>query len=349
MPTIDTKKPVLLTGGGGYIASWIAKQLLEDGRHVRATVRNPQDRSKNAHLMALAEGTPGKLELYAADLTVEGSFQTAMDGCELVLHTASPFFIDGIKDPQKQLVEPALQGTRNVLNSVNAVASVKRVVLTSSVAAIMGDAIEARQKADQTFTEQDWNTSSSLSNNPYPYSKVLAERAAWEMAEAQSRWDLVVINPAFVLGPSLSGRSDSTSDNFMRSMVGGQYRTGAPDLYFGIVDVRDVARAHILAGMTSEAKGRHILCADTLSFAQIADAVRSEFPSTPLPNRKAPKFLLYFIGPFFGLSWSYINNNIGHSYRLDNSYSKSNLGIRYRPVSETLCDHAREILNSSGA
>src|SRR5204863_2546437 len=137
----------------------------------------------------LAEAHPGRLTLHRAELLEPGSFAEGMAGCELVIHTASPFLIGKVRNPQKQLVTPALEGTRTVLASVNETPSVKRVVLTSSVVAICGDNIDMRGK-DQ-LTEEDWNTTSTLDHQPYPYSKTVAEREAWDICGAQDRWDLV--------------------------------------------------------------------------------------------------------------------------------------------------------------
>ena len=129
---IDKTTPILVTGGTGYLASWIIKQLLDEGLNVRATVRNKSNTEKNKHLMKLGDEGKGTLELYEADLLKEGSFDQAMSKCEVVFHTASPFQMFGIKDPQKELIDPALKGTKNILASENKTQSVKRVVLTSS-------------------------------------------------------------------------------------------------------------------------------------------------------------------------------------------------------------------------
>ncbi len=164
---IDKIAPILVTGGTGYLASWIIKQLLDKGLNVRATVRNKSNTEKNKHLMKLGENGKGYLELYEADLLQEGSFDQAMTNCEVVFHPASPFQIFGIKDPQKELVDPALKGTKNILASVNKTQTVKRVILTSSVASISQDAIETVNKK---LNEETWNTTSSLKNNPYSFS-----------------------------------------------------------------------------------------------------------------------------------------------------------------------------------
>ncbi|MDP4588773.1 MAG: NAD-dependent epimerase/dehydratase family protein, partial [Flavobacteriales bacterium] len=134
MTTIDKTKPVLVTGATGYVAGWLIKELLENGITVHAAVRNPSDEKKVAHLKALSAQTGTPIKFYKADLLQEGSYAEAMEGCELVYHTASPF-TSNYKDAQKELIDPAVKGTENVLNQANKVNSVKRVVLTSSCAA----------------------------------------------------------------------------------------------------------------------------------------------------------------------------------------------------------------------
>ena len=141
--TEKTFSPVLVTGATGYIASWIVKKLLERGFTVHGTVRNLNDLQKIEHLLQLRAEYPGRLMLFEADLMKEESFDEAMEGCEIVIHTASPFFVQHIKDPDKQLIQPAQLGTRNVLLTANQHPTVKKVVLTSSVAAIYGDAADA--------------------------------------------------------------------------------------------------------------------------------------------------------------------------------------------------------------
>ena len=144
MTEINLSRPILVTGGSGYIASWIIKFLLENGQDVKATVRDKSNEEKVGHLVKMGEKYSGKLELFEADLLQSGSFEDAMMGSELVVHNASPFKLWGIKDPQKELITPALEGTRNVLYTANKTQSVKRIVLTSSVVAVFGDAIDIR-------------------------------------------------------------------------------------------------------------------------------------------------------------------------------------------------------------
>ena len=341
---IDKTAPILVTGGTGYLASWIIKQLLDQGLNVRATVRNKSNREKNKHLMKLGENSKGSLELYEADLLQEGSFDQAMSNCEVVFHTASPFQIFGIKDPQKELVDPALKGTKNILASVNKTQTVKRVILTSSTASISQD---AKETVNKNLTEETWNTISSLKNNPYAFSKKLAEETAWQIAKSQNRWDLIVINPGFILGPSLSGRIDSFSIDFMLSMLNGKNKLGVPALAFPLVDVRDVAKAQILGAFTQNASGRHIVVSGKSPFyLEIAEIIKNKYGDRyPVPTKNVPNFILYIVAPFLKLKWSFLKNNLGIRSKLDNSYSKKDLGMSYKPIEETIIDHAQQIIN----
>ncbi|MCP4441124.1 MAG: aldehyde reductase [Aureispira sp.] len=344
MKEITPKASVLVTGASGYIASWIVKYLLEGGYTVHATVRNKSKTVKIDHLLKMQANYPNQLKFFEADLLKKGTFEAAMQGCELVIHTASPFKTK-VKDAQKELIQPALDGTINVLDTVNKTSSVKRVVLTSSVVAIYGDAVDMENTAKGTFTEEHWNSTSNANHQPYPYSKTVAERKAWEMTDNQKNWDLVVINPGFVLGPSLSNRKDSTSTDFMCSMLGGDFKTGTPALVFGVVDVRDVAKAHVLAGTIPTAKGRHILSASSYSMLELADFLRKNYGDRKLPKKELPKFLIYMAGPLTaGLSWKYINKNVGYPLLFDNSYSIKDLGIQYREIETTLNDQAAQLI-----
>ncbi len=345
MNTIDRTKPVLVTGGTGYLASWIVKQLLDQGIEVRTTVRNLAQKDKYAHLTALAVKSKGILQFFEADLMKKGSFSDAMDGCELVIHTASPFIISGIKNAQKELVEPALEGTRNVLESVNATESVKRVVLTSSVAAIYGDAIDIQKTEKGIFTEENWNLTSSADHQPYPYSKTVAEKLAWSISEKQSRWDLLVINPGFIIGPSLSKRTDSTSIELMIQLATGKFKTGVPSGDMIFVDVRDVAKAHILAGFTPNASGRHICTSAEKSFLDLANVIRAEYPEFPLPKKFVPKWLFSLIAPMVGFTRKYVKLNVGYDLRTDNSYIKKDLGMEFLPFEQTVSDHFKQLLD----
>ena len=344
MTEIDPTKPVLVTGATGYVASWLVRYLLEDGYVVRGTVRDPDKTSGLEHLHALAAEHGGRLTLHRADLLDEGSFADPMQGCELVIHTASPFLLGKVRDPEKQLVKPALEGTRNVLDSVNATESVKRVVLTSSVVSIQGDNVDMKGRGP--FTEDDWNTTSSVDHQPYPYSKTVAEKAAWEMCEAQTRWDLVTINPGLVLGPALTTASKSGSMATMKAFINGSLAGGAPDLEFGLVDVRDVARAHIAAGFTPAARGRYIASASSYTMLQIGRTLRRRFGhSYPFPLTKIPKPVFRLVAPIAGYSREFVDKNVGHPLEFDNTRSREELGLTYRDPADTVAEQFQQMID----
>ncbi len=346
MREVDRSKPILVTGGSGYLASWIVKILLDEGLHVRATVRNPEKTESIAHLEKLAVTSRGKLELHPADLLTPGSFDTPMRDCELVIHTASPFFLTRIRNAEEELIRPAKEGTRNVLEAARMNPSVKRIVLTSSVYAVYGDNADLALTENDRFTENEWNLTSNARHQPYAYAKTLAEIEAWIATQTQDRWDLVVINPGWMLGPSLSLRTDSTSIKEMIAFGRGDYKSGAPKLWMGVVDVRDVAAAHIEAGFTPEASGRHILVSEELTFYEIAAILRRNFGDRyPFPRREAPKFLFWLVAPLYGHTRRFVRRNVGIPIKFDNAYSISDLKVTYTPVEETIKAHFQQILD----
>ncbi len=339
------KQTVLITGAAGYICSWIVKTFLDEGFSVRATVRDLKDFAKISHLNELKKKSNGHLKLVEADLMHEGSFDEPAKGCEILVHTASPFIVQNIKDNQKQLVIPAVEGTKNVLSAANKSDSLRRVVLTSSVAAIHGDNCESGSGQNGTFNESDWNTSSSGDYNPYQYSKTMAEKMAWKMAE-NANWDLVVLNPGFILGPSLSTRIDGASVDMMRSLLNGKYRLGVPDICLAFVDIRDVARAHFLVAEDRNTAGRFILVSEVGNTPMVAEILRSEYGKThPIPKNVIPKWLVKMTGFIFGLKRDYLERNVGHSFKIDNRKSLEELGLTYRPVRDTILDHAEQLIS----
>lgn len=334
----------LVTGGSGFVASHIIRQLLDDGHHVRATVRDGRNREKLRGLRRLGEQYGEALEVFEADLLVDDSFTHAMHGCDIVFHVASPFKLpEKISDGQREMIDPALHGTENVLRSVNRCESVRRVVLTSSIGAMFGDYSDVSRMAGNTLSEQYFNTTSTASYNPYHYAKVTAELHAWQMAGDSERWDLVAINPGLILGPTLGAPTDSGSLFLIDELVSGKYFYGLPDLAFALVDVRDVAAAHVAAASNPDAHGRYIVAhADMTTFQQIANIVRPihHRPSV-LPRLTIPKPVMKLAGPMFGLSRRYVENHVGVRFTLDNRRSIEELGIEYRPVAKTIQDHYR--------
>jgi nucleoside-diphosphate-sugar epimerase len=349
MKTIDKTKPVLVTGATGYVAGWLVKKLLEEGYTVHAAVRNPDKKEKVQHLDKIAEASSGNIKYFKSDLLQEGSYDEAMKDCELVFHTASPFSLD-VKDPQKDLIDPAVNGTKNILDSANRIESVKRVVVTSSCAAIYGDAEDCAKHPNGEITEEIWNTTSTLSHQPYSLSKTLAEKKAWEMEKQQDRWDVVTINPSFVMGPFLNPQA-TTSESFIvvKQMGDGTLKMGAPRMGFGVIDVRDLAEAHFRAGTYPEAKGRHIISAHNTDLFEMTQALRPKYGKDyPLPTKVAPKWLIWLVGPIMtkGLTRKSISKNVGHPWKANNSKSVKELGMKYRSLENTMQDSFQVLVDN---
>jgi nucleoside-diphosphate-sugar epimerase len=338
MYTIDTSAPVLVTGATGYVAGWIVEGLLEAGVTVHAAVRDPGDERKTASLEALAGVLPGAIRFFKSDLLEEGSYAEAMAGCRVVMHTASPF-TTRVRDPQTELVDPALLGTRNVLQEADRTESVRRVVLTSSCVAIYTDAADCRDAPGGRLTEDVWNSTASLSYQPYAYSKTVAEQEAWRIARAQSRWNLVVINPSLVIGPGIGARPTSESFSIVRRLGDGSLKTGAPRVGFGVVDVRDVAQAHIAAAFVPDANGRHIVSGHETNLLELGQVLLAKYGSEyPIPRRALPKWLAWLIGPLVarGTTRRFVARNVDIPFRADNSRSRRELGVTYRPMQESM-------------
>ncbi len=337
---MKTEKPVCVTGASGFIAAHVVKQLLEKGYKVKGTVRNLKNRSKYSYLDNLP-GAGDRLELVEAELLKEGSFEEAVMGCEYVIHTASPYIID-VKNPQTDLVDPAVKGTLNVLGSCKNVSSVKRVVLTSSFAAISDE-----PENNKVFSEDDWNEKSNLNRNPYYYSKKMAEKAGWDFIKEQSTsFDLVTINPAMVIGPSI-GPSLNNSNKIIIDMMTGGF-PGIINLNWGFVDVRDVAAAHILAMENSTARGRYLCANESLTMKGVVESLNKKgygqykLPKMDLTSGFGNK-LIYMFSYFQPKgTGSYLRSHIGRTIRFDHSKIKKELGIKFisfeKSINETIPD-----------
>jgi nucleoside-diphosphate-sugar epimerase len=286
---------VLVTGGSGFIGSHCIVQLLAAGHEVRTTVR---DLKREADVRALLKqggaeqnviGPGGRLSFVAADLEKDTGWKEAVAGCEYVLHVASPFPPTIPKD-ENELIVPAREGALRVLRAARD-AGVKRVVLTSSFAAI-GYGHAPRTKP---FDETDWTSPAGDDVRPYVKSKTLAERAAWDfLAKEGGSLELSVVNPVGVFGPVL-GRDYSTSILIVQRLMDGAI-PGCPKLYFGVVDVRDVADLHLRAMTNPAAKGERFLAVagDFMSMLDIAKVLKSRMGAAGkrVPARQLPNFLV---------------------------------------------------------
>ncbi len=281
---------VLVTGGSGFIGCHCILPLLQAGHEVRTTVRDlKREPDVRAMLKQGGADSDGRLTFAAADLESDTGWREAVAGCEYVLHVASPLPASVPKN-EDELIIPARAGTLRVLRAARD-GGVKRVVLTSSFAAIgYGHKVQAAP-----FDETYWTDLGGGDVAPYTKSKTLAERAAWDfMAKEGGFLELSVVNPVGVFGPVL-GPDYSTSILIVQRLMDGAI-PGCPQLYFGVVDVRDVASLHILAMTNPAARGERFLCVagNFMSMQEIAKTLKSRMGDAAkrVPTRELPNWLV---------------------------------------------------------
>jgi nucleoside-diphosphate-sugar epimerase len=284
---------VLVTGGSGFIGSHTILQLLAAGHQVRTTVRNLKREGDVRAMLKEGGANPGNcLSFFAADLENDAGWREAVTGCDFVLHVASPL-PPSVPKHEDELIVPAREGTLRVLRASRD-AGVKRVVLTSSFAAI-GYGHKVRETP---FTEADWTDPNGDDVAPYAKSKTLAERAAWDfLAREGGGLELSVLNPVGVFGPVL-GPDYSASILLVQRMMDGAM-PGAPQLYFGAVDVRDVAELHIRAMTHPAAQGERFLAVagDFLTMLDIAKILKARMGASAkrVPTRQLPNWLMRLV------------------------------------------------------
>jgi len=287
---------VLVTGGSGFIGSHAVLQLLQAGYEVRATVRSLTSEEKVRAMLKTGGAEPnGRLSLVAADLEADAGWREAVEGCEYVLHVASPFPAS-IPAHEDELIVPAREGALRVLRAARD-AGVKRVVLTSSFAAI-GYGHAEREKP---FDETTWTNLEGRAVTPYVKSKTLAERASWDFIDTEGDGlELSVVNPVGVFGPVL-GPDYSTSIILVQRLMDGAM-PGCPQLSFGVVDVLDVVDLHLRAMANPDAKGQRFLAVSgaSMSILEMANTLRERLGEAAkrAPSRELPNWLVRLVAVF---------------------------------------------------
>ena len=320
---------VLVTGASGFIATHCIAQLLDRGYRVRGTLRTP---SREAAIRTAVETQtdPGdRLSFCIADLTSDDGWADAVQGCTYVLHVASPFPRE-LPEHEDDLIRPAREGALRVLRAA-AEAGVERVVMTSSLAAV----VYGHGKSDRVFDESDWSVAENC--GPYPKSKTLAERAAWDFIESlpgDKKMELAVINPGVVLGPVLE-KDYGTSGEVVRKLMKREM-PGCADVGWAPVDVRDVAGAHIAAMVTPAAAGKRFCCAlDHVSLQDIAKVLETNFASRGyrIPTRVLPNFLVR-IAAIFDKTIRVIVPELGKKERISSERIRKELDWQPRSFEE---------------
>ncbi len=324
---------VLVSGGSGYIAGFLIRQLVAEGWTVHTTVRSLSRESAVRQLLAVDDS---KLKFFAADLTSDAGWAEAMAGCSHVAHLASPL-PSGVPKTADELIVPARDGALRALRAAKA-AGVKRFVMTSSVAAIA----YGRGRGVHHFTEADWTLLDKPGITAYVQSKTIAERAARDwVAKEGGGIEFCTINPSVVLGPVWSC-DYAASVVIVKKMLDGSMRA-CPDIGFGVVDVRDVADLHLRALKAPNMAGeRFIASGRFMKLLEIADVLRAGLgpQAHRVPTRNVPDWLVRVAARFNPLARAVVSE-LGSVRNQDASHAKAVLGWATRPVEQSILDTAR--------
>ncbi|KAH8811429.1 hypothetical protein F5884DRAFT_273997 [Xylogone sp. PMI_703] len=334
---------VLVTGGSGFVASYLTLRLLERGYTVRSTIRSL---SRQDSIRKILSGAGAKnidrLSFHEADLTKDDGWAEAIKGCTYVQHVASPLPVNQPRD-ENDVIIPAREGTLRVLRAARD-AGVKRLVLTSSFAAIG----YGHGQREEPFTEKDWTIPDENAGlNAYLKSKYFAEKAAWDFIEKEGgSLEMAVINPVGILGPVLSP-SIPSSVGMLKKMMDGS-TPGAPRISYPVVDVRDLPDLYISAMTEPAAKNERFLAVNdegSVSLLEMANILREKMPdhAKKVPTREIPDWLIRVVSMFVPMAKSMLPS-LGVIRKTDNTKSKTVLNWKPRPLEETLVDTADSLV-----
>jgi dihydroflavonol-4-reductase len=336
------KQTVLVTGASGFIAKHLVLGLLNRGHEVigsvRSLARSDEVRDAVRPHLTTTEGLDRRLRFVALDLDRDDGWSEAVSGASVVMHTASPFPMVQPKNPE-DVIRPAVDGARRALRAAKD-AGIGRVVMTSSSAAV---ASGVRPKNGSAFTEEDWADPDAAGVTPYAMSKTLAERAAWDFARDEAPdMALSTINPAFVLGPALDGHF-GTSVKVVERLLRARDPM-VPNFGFPVVDVRDVAEAHIRAMERPETAGKRYIVADRfLWFPEMARILKEAFPDRRIVTRVAPDMVVRFLG-IFDKAIRSIVPILGQREDLNGARARDALGLDFIDGRKALVETARSLI-----
>jgi dihydroflavonol-4-reductase len=334
-PSLMSDKPlVLVTGGTGFLGAWVIVHLFRQGYNVRTTVRSLSraDGIKDQLRQAkISEDQISSLQVVQADLLKDDGWSEAMKDVTFVQHVASPFPSSPPKH-ENDLIRPARDGTLRVLRFARDAGSVSRIVVTSSFAAVGADFPEQRRKFGPPFTEEDWTDAESKTLAPYPKSKTLAERAAWDFIKREGgKLELAVINPVAIFGPVL-GKDLSTSVHAVSELLEGSI-PGIPRLNVAVIDVRDCADMHLRAMANPKAKGERFICIGEggIWLEDVAKTLRENLgdKARNVPKFVLPNLLVRVVAIFLPIA-RLIVKDLDEEHRLSNEKAKDVLGWQWQ-------------------
>lgn len=330
---------VLVTGATGFIAKHCIAELIRQGYSVRGTARHSGAHASLARALERAGIDAAAVEIRQADLLQDDGWEQALEGCSHVLHVASPF---PIKPPRNraEVMRPAVDGTLRVLAAATRV-DVQRVVLTSSVVACT---YPSGGEQARTYTEADWTDTNRADLSPYVIAKTQAEQAAWDFVRSTPNApELAVINPGFVLGPALD-LDLSASHQVVKLIAQGKY-PAAPRAGCIVVDVRDVAAAHVAAMTNAAAAGERFLATSgTISLLDLASMIAHALPhaASRVPRREVPDFLIRGLA-LFDRSLLAVLPDLSTRRECDNAKARERLGIEFCPPREAVAAAAKSL------
>lgn len=331
---------VLVTGATGFIASHTILALINKGYDVRGTARSASKAEQLNATLSKYAGKPVEIELVSADLTKDEGWAEAMEGVTYLQHLASPIPSNLPKDPN-ELIIPAKEGALRALKAAKA-AGVKRAVMTSSMASIAYGWGDSRPSV---LDETHWSNPDNLKDNTaYTRSKAIAEKAAWDYVQGEGAGlELATINPVAVLGPAMSADVSASLELVTQPML--NKVPAFPKLTFGIVDVRDVAHAHVAAMEKPEAAGERFLVGDKiLSFTQIGEILREAYPDRKLPKGELPSWLVRML-TLVNPTLKQIVPELEKERSFSNEKSKQILGIDYIPAKEAVLASTNSLID----
>ncbi|HIK78430.1 MAG: hypothetical protein CXT69_04345 [Methanobacteriota archaeon] len=331
---------VLVTGAAGFVGTHVVKELLSRGKYVRATARNP---AAAGHLQSLENTNGGRLEIVKMDLFDSDSVDSAVKECNSIIHCAAELYV-GVKDKQKDVVDPSIIGTNNLISAIEKCNTISKIIHTSSVAAIR----PTNYSNGQILTVNDWCDDATLKSNAYGLAKAGAEkimRQWWEDKGAEdSGIRLITIHPSIVIGPILAKRHVSGSMSYVDHLV-----KGSPPFtlksHINMVDVRDVAIAHVNALSLGKNGQRYLLHAGSLWQRDMANILRESIQDRKWARFQLPKTLTYVVSLFHSkISPRWVKKNIGTTCYYDVGEVQNDLQFSFRGLDESIIDGANSII-----